>query len=65
MSTNEVSALTGIKQSTLRYWRHCDEGPPSFAMGGRVMYRRTAVMAWIEQQEQATRRDGHPIASQS
>lgn len=66
MTTREVSALTGIPQSTLRYWRHSDLGPPSFSLGpsvggqGRVVYRRAAVMAWIAQQEQATGRGGHP-----
>jgi predicted DNA-binding transcriptional regulator AlpA len=58
MSTREVSALTGLSESTLRYWRHCGgtEGPPSFVLGGkRVMYRRTAVMAWIAAQEEASK----------
>lgn len=64
MTTREVSALLGIPASTLRFWRHCDEGPPSFSLGGRVLYRRSEVMAWIEQQELATRRGGRPIGSQ-
>lgn len=64
ITTAQLSALTGIKQATLRYWRHCDEGPPSFSLGGRVLYRRSEVMAWIEQQELATRRGGRPIGSQ-
>lgn len=64
MSTREVSALTSVTQSTLRYWRHCNEGPPSFVLGRRVVYRRAAVLEWIQQQEQATRRGGHPISSQ-
>lgn len=64
MTTREVSALTSVTESTLRYWRHCDEGPPSFTLGGRVLYRRSEVIGWIQQQELATRRGGRPIGSQ-
>lgn len=64
LTTAQLSALTGVKQGTLRYWRHCDEGPPSFVLGGRVLYRLSEAMAWIQQQELATRRGGRPIGSQ-
>lgn len=58
MTTEQVSELTGVHQGTLRYWRHADKGPASFRLGSRVIYRRTAVMAWIAVQESATRRGG-------
>ncbi len=47
---------------TLRYWRHADTGPASFALGegGRVVYRRSEVERWIAEQEAATRRGGSP-----
>ncbi|MEV8246994.1 helix-turn-helix domain-containing protein [Streptomyces rochei] len=32
----------GISPNTLYVWRHRRQGPPSFRMGRRVMYRITA-----------------------
>ena len=47
----EVSELTGIPMSTLRFYRHAGRGGPrSFKLGGRVVYRRSDVEAWIEAQ---------------
>lgn len=53
MSTNNIEQDYGIKASTLRYWASVGEGPPSFKLGRRRVYRRAAVVAWIEQQEKA------------
>lgn len=50
MAISDVSAATGIAAGTLRYWRHINEGPASFKMGRRVMYRRDDVEAWIAAQ---------------
>lgn len=58
MSTRDVAALTGLSESTLRWWRMegGKQGPPSFILGEkRVMYRRTEVMAWIAAQEAGSR----------
>jgi predicted DNA-binding transcriptional regulator AlpA len=38
---------------TLRQWRHRGFGPPSFKVGGTVMYRKSALDQWIKEQEQA------------
>jgi predicted DNA-binding transcriptional regulator AlpA len=46
----EVSKLTRIPMSTLRYYRHTSQGPRSFLLGNRVVYRRSDVEAWIESQ---------------
>ncbi len=46
----EVSAMTGIPEATLRYWRHVGAGPKSFRLGGRVVYKAADIEAWIEQQ---------------
>ncbi|WP_124708286.1 helix-turn-helix transcriptional regulator [Gordonia insulae] len=51
MNTNQVSAYTGIPVGTLRYWRHIGEGPPSFHIGRRVVYRRTEIEHWLSKQE--------------
>lgn len=60
MTTAEVATYTGIPAATLRYWRHVGhEGPPSFCLGPRrVVYRKSAVEAWISAQETATARGG-------
>ncbi|MGB7239794.1 MAG: helix-turn-helix domain-containing protein [Rhodococcus sp. (in: high G+C Gram-positive bacteria)] len=64
MSTKQVSEAYGIPEATLRYWRHCNAGPASFAMGGnqskrgRVMYRQSAVDEWLAHQEATTSRGG-------
>ena len=38
LRTAEVSARINTKMSTLRYWRHKGEGPPSFGTGPHVVY---------------------------
>lgn len=62
MTTDEVSAMTGVPKPTLRYWRHADLPPASFALGRRVVYRRSDVEKWIASQEKATRRGGGDAA---
>lgn len=51
--TAEVAELVRVPIGTLRYWRHCDEGPASFRLGRRVVYRRDVVERWIAEQEAA------------
>lgn len=53
MTTKEVSELLRVPVPTLRYWRHRGEGPRSFSLsgrkGGRVMYRKADVVAYVEE----------------
>lgn len=58
MSTAQVSAETGINPGTLRYWRSTNQGPASFTLGKRVVYRRSEIERWIADQEAATKRGG-------
>lgn len=59
LTTKQVAEEYGINEGTLRYWRHCNEGPASFTLGGRrVVYRRAEVEKWIAAQEAATTRGG-------
>lgn len=58
LTTRQVSELTGIPEASLRYFRHCGTGPASFALGRRVVYRRSELVKWIEAQEAATTRGG-------
>jgi len=48
MRTEEVSQDYRIPVPTLRYWAQRGEGPSSFKLGRRRMYRREDVEAWIE-----------------
>lgn len=52
MNDREVEEYTGgvVKSSTLRWWRHVDDGrgPKWFRLGERrVFYRRADVVAWL------------------
>lgn len=59
LSTKQVHEDYGIAEGTLRYWRHTDQGPASFRIGGkRVVYRRSAVEEWIAAQEAVSTRGG-------
>lgn len=50
MTFKDVSKMTGIPESTLRYYRHMRKGPKSALVGRRVMYRVDDVRAWIDDQ---------------
>lgn len=51
LDSRGLEGLTGIKASTWRYWASVGEGPASFKMGRRRMWRLETVMAWIADQE--------------
>ena len=42
---------TGTKASTWRYWASIGEGPASFKLGRRRVWRKSAVLAWLAEQE--------------
>ncbi len=42
-SLNKAAEYLGISPNTLYVWRHRRQGPPSFRMGRRVMYRVSAL----------------------
>lgn len=58
LSTAEAAERVGVEPATLRTWRHRDEGPRSFAVGTKVVYRESAVAEWMAAQEKATGRGG-------
>ncbi|MBW1595890.1 AlpA family transcriptional regulator [Streptomyces sp. JJ38] len=51
----------GISPNTLYVWRHRRQGPPSFRMGRRVMYRITALDEWVCDQERADSRSNRAL----
>lgn len=58
MTVKELTAETTIAESTWYDWRHRGIGPRSFKLGGRVVYRRAEVDAWLAEQAAATSRGG-------
>lgn len=58
LTIDEVSDLIRVPVATLRYWRHGGEGPASFTVGRRVMYRREDVEAWLDDQYAASKTGG-------
>jgi hypothetical protein len=55
----EVAEITRRSVDTLRWLRHKGEGPAGFLSGRRLMFRRSAVLDWIAEQE---RRGSDPAA---
>ncbi|MGY2090702.1 helix-turn-helix transcriptional regulator [Nocardia gipuzkoensis] len=62
LTTAEMAHEYKFNAGTLRYWRHIGYGPASFALGRKIVYRRSDVEAWITEQEQHTRRGGTTAA---
>lgn len=60
----EVAQITRRSVDTLRYLRYKGEGPAGFRMGKRLVFRRSAVMEWIaeEERKQLGDRDPAPAA---
>jgi DNA-binding transcriptional MerR regulator len=46
----EVAERVRRPVATLRFWRHKGIGPRSANVGGRVLYKRSDVEAWLEEQ---------------
>jgi predicted DNA-binding transcriptional regulator AlpA len=51
LDSKGLQALTGTPASTWRYWATIGQGPPSFKIGKRRVWRRSAVMQWLAEQE--------------
>jgi prophage regulatory protein len=56
LTADDLEQLTGTPKSTFRYWatQTPDQGPASFLLGRRRVYRRSVVLAWIAEQERKT-----------
>lgn len=49
LSTKEVSELTSVPQNTLRSYRQRKGVGPKFGkLAGRVVYKESDVLAWVE-----------------
>ncbi|GAS86720.1 uncharacterized protein RMCB_0816 [Mycolicibacterium brisbanense] len=64
MGYDEVSAMTGIAINTLKDYRAKNKpgGPPCAVVCGKVRYRRSDVLAWLDDQfEQSANREPKPM----
>ncbi|MBF6171521.1 helix-turn-helix transcriptional regulator [Nocardia blacklockiae] len=58
LRAKDCERLTGIPEATWRWWAHVGRGPASFKLGARRrVWRKSVVLAWIEEQEAAALRD--------
>jgi prophage regulatory protein len=53
LSALDLEKWTGTKASTWRYWASIGQGPASFKLGKRRVWKRSAVLAWLADQEKA------------
>jgi len=58
LTTQEVAARFRTPIETVRYWRQQGQGPASFKVGRRVLYRREDVERWANERYAATSRGG-------
>lgn len=53
LNSEDLEQLTGTKASTWRYWASVGEGPPSFKLGRRRVWKRAVIEQWLAAQESA------------
>lgn len=54
LTTAEAAAVLRKPQATLRFWRSTrTDGPPSFRIGGSVVYDEDELLAWVQEQKAA------------
>jgi prophage regulatory protein len=53
LNSTNLYGMTGIPASTWRYWAMIGEGPKSFKIGRRRVWKMSTVLAWLADQEAA------------
>ncbi|MGH3264260.1 MAG: helix-turn-helix transcriptional regulator [Trebonia sp.] len=53
LTAPQLEQMTGTPASTWRYWAHIGQGPASFKLGRRRVWKKSVVLAWLESQEEA------------
>jgi excisionase family DNA binding protein len=49
LTTADMEELFGVHRSTLNEWRKA--GLPYYKLGGKVLYKKDEVLAWIEERK--------------
>ena len=55
LGPGDLEALTGTKASTWRYWASIGDGPASFKLGKRRVWKKSIVREWLVEQENRAR----------
>ena len=53
LSAADLQEKYGPVASTWRYWANIGQGPESFKIGRRRVWRRSVIEEWIREQEQS------------
>jgi prophage regulatory protein len=61
----DLQKFTGTKASTWRYWASIGSGPASFKLGRRRVWRKSAALAWLAEQEVAADPSGSGIEGEA
>lgn len=51
LTRDEVAAELRVATRTIARWQNQPDGIPYIEMGGRILYRRQSILAWIESRE--------------
>lgn len=62
LSPKEVAECLGIGVATLANWRWAGRGPRYVKVGGRIRYRVSDIMAYLDAQTRNSTSDGRPYA---
>ena len=54
VDATDLEDMTGTPKATWRYWASIGQGPRSFKLGRRRVWRKADVLAWIADQEKAS-----------
>jgi DNA-binding transcriptional MerR regulator len=49
LTAREAAKAIGVHIRTLKHWKAAGYGPDHFYIGKRLFYRRTDVVAWLQQ----------------
>jgi prophage regulatory protein len=60
LDSKQLEMLTGTRASTWRYWASIGQGPDSFKLGRRRVWKRSTVDAWLDEQSAAATGAAHP-----
>jgi hypothetical protein len=53
ITPDETATILRKSVRTLPAWHRRGYGPPRIKIGGKVFYRRSSVLRWLAEQEQA------------
>ena len=59
LNEREVAAEFGVSPATVRRWR-LQLGAPHFRTAGKIFYRISSLLSWIEKMEQNSSQEAEP-----